>query len=190
MPVVPEWQPRNLVKEKCLVATIGKLIPKVPTVPAITDDARERMNHFARTLYGSGHPHPDHVRRILELVKVDVLHRCIYSGSSEITLEMAERSIAWGEHQLALRLSLWPTDAKNEMAAMTQALLRRLRKGSASANDLRRATNVDRDGNHETFNRCLSALTRSGKVIVLGKNSKNQPVYGLEPDDSEKGTPA
>ena len=182
MPVVPEWQPRNLSEERKIVATIGKLIPKVLTVPAIADNARECMNEFARTLYGSGHPHPDHVRRLLELTKIDVLHRCVYSGSSQITLEMVERSVAWGQHQLALRLAFWPSDAKNEIAAMTQVLLGRLRKGSASANDLRRAGSVDRDGSHETFNRALGALTRSRKAVIVGKNSKGREVYGLEPE--------
>jgi hypothetical protein len=182
MPVVPEWQPRNLGEERKLVTTIGKLIPKVTTVPTITSDARERMNDFARSLYGSGHPHPDHVRRLVELTKIDLLHRTVYSGSPQITLEMVERSVAWGEHQLALRVAFWPSDAKNEIAAMTQVLLGRLRKGSASANDLRRAGNVDREGSHETFNRALCALTRSRKVIVVGKNSKGREVYGLEPE--------
>jgi hypothetical protein len=183
MPVVAEWQPRDLGEERKIVATIAKLIPKAPTVPAIADDARERMNEFARTLYGSGHPHPDHVRRLLELTKIDLLHRCIYSGSSQITLEMVERSVAWGEHQLALRVAFWPSDAKNEIAAMTQVLLARLRKGSASANDLRRAGSVDRDGSHEIFNRALAALTRSRKVVVVGKNRKGREVYALEPEE-------
>jgi len=186
MPVVPEWAPRDFAEENKLVTAIANLIPKVHTVPAIADDARERMNEFARTLYGAHHPHPDHVRRLLELTKIDVLHRCIYSGSSQITLEMVERGVAWGEHQLALRLAFWPSDAKNEIAAMTQVLLGRLRKGSASANDLRRAGNVDRDGSHETFNRALGALTRSRKVMVVGKNSKAREVYAL---DDEKGAP-
>lgn len=184
LPVIPEWQPRNLAKEKSLVATIAKLIPKVPMVPAITDGARERMKQFATAINTPNHR--DHAPRIQELTKIDLLHRCVYSDSQEITLEMAERSVAWGEHQLALRQSLWPTDAKNEVAAMTQVLLNRLRKGSASANDLRRAGNADRDGSHETFNRCLTALTRSRKAIVLGKNSKGQEIYGLDTDDAEK----
>jgi hypothetical protein len=183
MPVVPEWQPRNLGEERTLVATILKLIPKVPTVPAIADDARERMNEFTRTLYGAGHPNPDHVRRLAELTKIDLLHRAVYSGSPRITLEMVERSVAWGEHQLALRLAFWPSDAKNEIAAMTQVLLGRLRKGSASANDLRRAGSVDRDGSHETFNRALGALTRSRKAVVVGKNSKGREIYALEPEE-------
>jgi hypothetical protein len=179
MPAVPEWEPRNLPEEKKLVAKIGTLIPDVPTVPAISNDARERMKEFAAACYGS-HPHPDHVRRLPELVKVDVLHRCIYSGASEITLEMVERGITWGQHQLALRLAFWPSDAKTELAAMTQLLLRRLNRGSASANDLRRAANVDRDGTHELFNRALLALTRSRKVIVAGKNKRLREVYRLE----------
>jgi hypothetical protein len=182
MPVVAEWEPRNLREERNLVTTIGKLIPKVTTVPTITGDARERMNDFARTLYGSGHPHPDHVRRLVELVKIDILHRCIYSGAQEITLDMVERSVTWGQHQLALRLMFWPSDAKSEVAAMTQTLLRRLRKGSATARDLRTAANVHRDGNDETFNRALGALRKSGQVIICGKNSKGREVYGLEPE--------
>jgi hypothetical protein len=119
------------------------------------------------------------VARLREHVIVDILHRCIYSGSQVITLEMVQRGIAWGEHQLALRLAFWPPDADNKVAAMTQVLLTRLRKGSASARDLRKAANVNRDGTHEVFSRCLSALRKSGEVIILGKNSKNQEVYGF-----------
>ena len=152
------------------------------TVPAIAQDARERMNEFARTLYDRNHPHPDHVRRLVELTKIDVLHRCVYSGSSEITLEMVQRGIAWGEHQLALRLAFWPSDAADKTAAMTQVMLRRLRKGSATARDLRKSTNVDRDGAAELFVRALTALTRSHQVIVAGKNAKGREVYTLEPE--------
>jgi hypothetical protein len=182
LPILPEWEPRNLPEERKLVATIGKLIPQVPTVPTITPEARERMRQFVALLNNPNHR--AYVGRIHELTKIDLLHRCIYSDSPKtITLEMAERSAAWGEHQLALRLAFWPLDAKNEVAAMTQVLLRRLRKGSASANDLRRAGSVDRDGSHETFNRALGALTRSRKVVVVGKNSKGREVYGLEPEE-------
>ena len=187
----PEWKPRNLAEERSLVATIANLIPKVHTVPKIAPDARECMNAFFRTIKANDHPHPDHVRRLPELVKVDILHRCAYSNSpEEITLDMAERSITWGMHQLALRLALWPPDAKSETASMVQVILCRLRKGSATTNDLRRAANVDRNGTHEIFNRCLSALTRSRKVTTVGKNSKGYEVYALDPEDSEKGTPA
>jgi hypothetical protein len=190
MPVFPEWEPRDLPAERKLVETIGNLIPKKLTVPDIAEDARERMKQFACAIYAPNHPHPDHARRILELTKVDLLHRCIYSSSSEITLEMAETSILWGEHQLASRIAIWPSDARNEVAAMTQCILSRLRKGTASIRDLRTAAHVYRDGSHETFARCLSALKKSGALIVASKNAKNQEVYALEPDDPEKGTSA
>jgi hypothetical protein len=179
MPVVPEWKPRDLAAEKKLVQTIEKLIPKVHTVPAIAEDARQCLNDFVGMLGVPDHPHPDHVRRLPELTKIDILHRCIYSGSPEITLEMVERSILWGKHQLALRLAFWPEDARNETVAMTKILLNRLGKGTATARDLRTAAHVQRDGTHELFNRCLSALTRSGEIKVLTKNRKNFDVFGL-----------
>ncbi len=187
MPVVAEWEPRDLGAERRKVAIIGELIPKVPTVPAIADDARGRMNEFARALGVPDHPRPDHVRRLVELTKIDVLHRCIYSGSPQISLEMMDRSIAWAEHQLTLRVALWPPDAKDEAASMTKVMLSRLRKGNSTARDLRKSANVDRDGSHELFNRCLSALVRSRKVIIPGKNSRGYEIYALEPDDAEAG---
>ncbi len=174
MPVVPEWEPRNLPEEKKLVATIGNLIPNVTTVPAIAENARKCMNEFICALGAANHPHPDHVRRVVELTKVDVLHRAVYGGSPEITLEMAKRSLTWGEHQLALRLAFWPSDAADKSAAMTQLLLRRLGRGSASARDLRTSANVDRDGTHELFNRALLALTRSRKVDRRGQEQQRQ----------------
>jgi Bifunctional DNA primase/polymerase, N-terminal len=181
IPVMPEWEPRNLNEEKTLLETVAKLLPKAKMVPAISDDARECMNEFIRKLGAPDHPYPDHVRRLPELAKIDVLHRCIYSESPQIiTLDMVERSIAWGEHQLALRLAFWPPDAKSETASMTKVILNRLRKGSASARDLRKSTNVDRDGTHELFNRCLSALLRSRMAVVLGKNGKGYEIYGLD----------
>jgi hypothetical protein len=84
-----------------------------------------------------------------------------------------------------LRLEFWPPDAQDQVTVMTQTLLRRLQKGSASDRDLRKVANVHREGNHELFARAKSALLRSGDLIVLGKNRKGQPVYTLESDDAE-----
>jgi hypothetical protein len=190
MPVVPEWEPRDLREERKIVAIIGNLIPKVLTVPTIADDARECMKSFACAVNSPTHSHPDHTRRLLELTKLDLLHRCVYSGSPQITLEMAERSVLWGNHQLALRLAFWPPDAKDVTAAMTQLLLNRLRRGSASLRDLRTAANVYRDGTHETFARCLSALKKSGELIVLGKNRRQQEIFGLEAETEAETTAA
>lgn len=188
MPVVPEWRERDYSEERRIVAAIATLIPNHHTAPGITPEARERFHAFARVIQNPSHPNPDHTRRIFELVKVDILHRCIYSGSSEITLPMVERGIAWGEHQLALRLAFWPADARDKIEAMTKLLLSRLKKGSASARDLRTAVNVYRDGSHETFNRALVALKRSGALIVLGKSRQGQEIFGLDDPDSEQGT--
>jgi hypothetical protein len=188
MPVVPEWRERDYSEERRIVAAIAALIPQQHTVPGVMPEARERFHAFARVIQNPSHPNPDHTRRIFELVKVDILHRCIYSGSSEITLPMVERGIAWGEHQLALRLAFWPADARDKIEAMTKLLLSRLKKGSASARDLRTAVNVYRDGSHETFNRALVALKRSGALIVLGKSRQGQEIFGLDDPDSEQGT--
>jgi len=183
IPVVPEWASRDLHKEREVVQTIREMIPTTCTTPTIADDARERMREYVLAMPSPEHPDFARTPRLLELVKVDLLHRCIYAGAREITLEMVERAIVWGEHQAALRRYLWMPDAKNEVAAMTLLLLARLRKGSASENALRTAANVYRDGTHELFARCLSALTRSGQIRVLGKNRKQRPVYGLELED-------
>ncbi|HLX84846.1 MAG TPA: bifunctional DNA primase/polymerase [Terriglobales bacterium] len=180
-PVVPEWEQRDLTRERQVMQTIREMLPTTLTIPTITEDARERMRDFALVLNGDPEQ-PDfaYARRLHEHAKVDVLMRCIFSGSREITLEMVNRSIAWGEHQLALRRFLWTPDAKNAISAMAQLLLRRLQKGTASRNDLRRAANVDRDGTFEEFNRCLTALTRSGQVITLPQlNRKGQSIYAL-----------
>jgi len=189
MPVVPEWEPRNFAEERKWVATIANLIPQQRTVPTIAADARERMNAFARVVYSPEHSHFAHARRILELTKVDVLHRCVYSGSPEITREMVERSIAWGEHQLALRLVFWPSDATDRTEAMTKILLNRLQKGRATMRDLRTAAHVHHDGNHETLNRAITALKRSGAVAVVGKNRKGQEILALDEDEPQNGVP-
>jgi hypothetical protein len=181
MPVVAEWEPRNFAEEKKLVAAIGDLIPIVPTVPEITEDARQCMKEFILALGAPDHPYPDHVRRLSDLVKTDILARCIYSATpQQITLEMVQRGILWGQHQLALRLHFWPADATDKSAAMTKVLLKRLERGTATARDLRIASNCYRDGTHELFTRALSNLTRSGEIKVLNPNKKGFAVYGLE----------
>ncbi len=185
MPAVPVWQERNFAEERQSVERISALIPARFVPLDIDEKARERFVEFARLLLSPQHPHPDHVRRLPELTKVDLLLRAVFSGSTIITLEMVDRAITWGEHQLALRLALWPVDATDKVESMTQVLLRRLKKGSASANDLRRAANLDRDGCHETFSRAMTALKRSGALIILGKNRKGREVFGLDVDDSD-----
>jgi hypothetical protein len=187
-PVFPAWAQRDFSREHDLVEKIIALIPKTHTAPGIDDQARERMIEFAHEVNGSERPHPDHTPRLLEHAKVDVLMRTIFSGSSTITIEHVERSIAWARYQLKLRLEFWPPDADDRVTAMIQILLRRLRKGSASACDLRRAANVGRDGNHETFSRALSALNRSGELVKLGVNRKGREIFGLESEDEEGGS--
>jgi hypothetical protein len=184
-PVVPEWAERDYSREDALVKKIIALIPKTHTVPGIDAAALEPMKEFAHEINGAERPYPDHTGRLLEHAKVDLLMRCLFSGSPTITLEMVERSIAWARYQLRLRLEFWPPDAKDAIAAMIQVLLRRLRKGSASARDLRKSANVDRDGTHEVFNRALSAITRSGQVHIASTNHKGLPVYALAEVEGE-----
>jgi hypothetical protein len=182
-PVVPEWSQRDYAREQTLAEKIIALIPTTRTAPGIDAAARKRMAEFAHEMNGSEQEHPEHTPRLLEHAKVDVLMRCFFSGAQTISLEMVERSIAWARYQLKLRLEFWPPDARDAVAAIIQIILRRLRKGSASARDLRKAANVNRDGTHEPFNRALSALTRSGQVTIAGKNRVGQNVYQLEFDD-------
>jgi hypothetical protein len=184
MPACPLWRERNFAEERRLAELIVGLIPQQFQPLGIEAQAQERFIEFARAVLAPHHPHFDHARRLLELTKVDLLHRALFSGSAVITSVMVERSIAWGEHQLKLRLAFWPPDATDRTEAMTKALLTRLKKGSASANDLRRFANVDRDGSHETFSRAMTALKRSGALIVLGKNRKGKEVFGLDASDS------
>lgn len=122
----------------------------------------------------------------MTLSKVDLLLRTIFSGSATITRELTQRSVVWGWHQLLLRRALWMPDAEDKVTAMTQILLRRLGQGMASANDLRVAAHVFRDGTHELFSRALSALQRSGELIVAGKNRKGKEIYRLESDEPAK----
>jgi hypothetical protein len=184
MPACPVWRERNFAEERRLAERIAGLIPQQFQSMGIEAQAQERFIEFARVLLAPNHPHFDHVRRLLELTKVDLLHRALFSGSAVITVAMVERSIAWGEHQLKLRLALWPPDANDKIEAMTKSLLSRLKKGAATANDLRRAANVNRDGSHETFSRAMTALKRSGALIVLGKNRKGNEVFGMDASDS------
>jgi len=183
MPAIPEWAPRDFHAEREVVGKLQAMMPVAPMVPTITDDARAAMNGFAIALNDPQSPEFALGRRLFEHTKVDLLMRCCFSGAREITLEMTERSILWGRHQLALRRALWQPDARSEIAAMSQTLVNRLRKGTASQNDLRRSANVDRDGIHELFTRSLNALTRSGQVIKLGTNKKGKAIFGLEPEE-------
>ncbi len=181
-----DWEPRDLANEKKLTAAIRAMLPFSLTVPKIADDARACMLEFDNALHQSAE-HKRYRARLFDLVKVDLLHRCIYSDSPQlITLAMAERAVAWGWYQLAMRLQFWPQDAKNEVAAMILLLLTRLRKGRCSARDLRRAANLNRSGNHEPFARALVALKRTGEIVIVGKNRVGHEIYAL---DDEKGAP-
>ncbi|HUO14667.1 MAG TPA: bifunctional DNA primase/polymerase [Verrucomicrobiae bacterium] len=182
-PAVPIWAERNFTEERRIVQQIAELIPRKFTLVTLDAGALEQLRALGTKILARDFPHPEQTRRLLEMVKSDALIRAVFSASSTITAEMMERSVLWGHHQLALRLALWPNDAASRSEAITQVLLKRLRKGSASANDLRRAANVDRDGSHQVFSTALSALRRSGALVVLGKNRKQQEIYGLEPDD-------
>ena len=183
--VVPVWDERDFASEKQTALQIADCIPQKFLQLSIDADAQSRMVEYARSLLSPDHLYPDHVRRLVEQMKVDCLLRCVFSGATTISLETMDRSILWAEHQLKLRIALWPPDAGDRVAAMTQVLLNRLRKGSASANDLRRAANVDRTGTHEIFARCLSALKKSGVLIALGRNKKGNDIYGLEESEAQ-----
>jgi hypothetical protein len=72
---------------------------------------------------------------------------------------------------------------------MTKILLNRLQKGRATMRDLRTAAHVHHDGNHETLNRAITALKRSGAVGVVGKNRKGQEILALDEDEPQNGVP-
>jgi hypothetical protein len=184
--IIPEWAPRDFTKERRLVNILEGLIPKQPIVPAFEAGARECWQEFVLAVAGLSEV--ELTPRVVTLTKVDLLLRAIFSGSAVITREMTQRSIVWGWHQLLLRRVLWTPDAEDKVTAMTQILLRRLRRGTASACDLRTAGHVFRDGSHELFARALLALQRSGELITVGKNRKGQPVYGLESGESKAVT--
>jgi hypothetical protein len=181
--VVPEWTMRDFSKERRLVNSIEAMIPRQLTVLAFEAGARECWQKFALDVAALSEV--ELTPRVVTLTKVDLLLRAVFSGSAVITRDMTERSIVWGWHQLLLRRALWPADADDKVVAMTQTLLQRLRRGTASARDLRKAANVSRDGSHELFTRALTALQRSGELITVGKNRKGQPVYALESDESK-----
>ena len=185
LPAVPEWEPRDLAAEKEIVSRLRGMIPLAPLTPAITDDAREAMAAFALELNDPQSPEFALGRRLFEHCKVDLLHRCIFGGSKTIDREMVGRAILWGRHQLALRRALWQPDARSEIAAMSQTLLGRLKKGTASKRDLGRAVHLERSGQHELFARGLTALLRSGAIVVRGSNRKNLPVYALAEDENQ-----
>jgi hypothetical protein len=73
---------------------------------------------------------------------------------------------------------------------MPQTVLRRLKKGPATENDLKGAANVFRDGSHETFNRVMNALHRSSEIVAIGQTHKRTIVFALvEQDDKPAGAP-
>ena len=179
--VVSEWTPRDFARERHLVNTIEALIPRYLTVPAFEASARECWQKFVLDVAALSEV--ELTPRVVTMTKIDLLLRAVFSGSGVITREMTERSVVWGWHQLLLRRALWPIDADDKVTAMTQTLLQRLRRGTASARDLRVAAHVHRDGTHELFVRALTALERSKEIAIVGKNRKGQPIYGLEADE-------
>jgi len=185
-PLVAVWAERDFAEERRIVARIRELLPGAFVPLTMEAVAAEQLAAFVAKIKTHDHPHPDHTPRLDVHVKVDALMRAVFSGSTEITATMMSRSILWGEHQLALRVALWPSDGASRSEQITQCLLRRLRKGTASARDLRRAAHVDRDGSHELFARALSALCRSGAVCAIGQNHAGKEIFALEDSSEER----
>jgi hypothetical protein len=179
VPPIAEWELRDLKAEREIVAKIQALIPVIHAEPKIEDEARTLVNDFVLQLETPGTADYDYGRRLGVLLKSDLLHRCIYSGADTITADMAERSLLWARHQLALRRSLWMPDVDGQVALMVARIVNRLRRGTATPRDLNRALSLYRTGEHETFIRALTALTRSGQIEVIGRNRAGNPVYRL-----------
>jgi hypothetical protein len=178
---VPEWTARNYSEEERLAALLDARIPHEVLVPAIDEAARTRLNDFLIELRRPTHPHVEYVQRLDALTKVDLLHRALYGHESEarITVEAVDRSIAWAEHQLKLRLGQWTADSGRPVEALIQTVLRRLEKGPATEVQLKDATHVYRDGSHETFNRAIAALVRSSQIEAIGQSHKHTAIFAL-----------
>jgi hypothetical protein len=183
---VPEWAARNHDEEDRLSELLIGKVPAQLLVPEIDGPARCRMNEFLTELRRPNHPHFEFAARLDVHTKIDLLHRAVYSSNSEprITLDLVDRSIAWAEHQLKLRLRLWTADAGDRISAMTQNLLRRLKKGPATQPQLMTSANVYRDGSHEVFNRALGALLRSSQIQTVGETRKHTTVFALVPEEN------
>ena len=118
--------------------------------------------------------------------EVYLLHRAVYCSSTlqpSITLDAVNRSIAWAEHQLKLRLGQWTADSGNRIEAMIQTIQRRLEKGPATEVQLKNAVNVYRDGSHETFNRAMNALHRTSEIRPVGQTHKHTTIFALVKED-------
>ena len=183
---VPEWKPRDYPEEDRLGALLLSRLPNQVLIPTMEQDARARMNEFLIELRSPTHPHAEYVQRLDALTKVDLLHRAVYcSRTSEprITLDAVNRSIAWAEHQLKLRLGQWTADSGNRIEAMIQTILRRLQKGPGTEVQLKNAVNVYRDGSHETFSRAMNALHRTSEIRPVGQTHKRTTIFALVKED-------
>jgi hypothetical protein len=183
---VPDWTPRNYAEENRLAALLVSQVPGQALVPAIDQDAHARMNEFLIELQRPTHPHAEYVKRLDTLTKIDLLQRAVYSSRTSephITLDAVNRSIAWAEHQLKLRLGQWTVDSGRPVEAMIQTILRRLEKGPATEVQLKDAGHVFRSGSHETFSRAMNALCKTSEIQPVGQTHKRTTIFALVKED-------
>jgi hypothetical protein len=184
-----DWTPRNIEREQGIVDKIRHALDRLPEgvfVPKEEEDAREcRLDFFAgiEKQMEQGDYFP---LEIQSYFKRDLLLRTVFSDDPVITLAQTARSIAWANHQLNVRRTLWPEDIGSQTEQMERKLQRLAReRGSMSDRDFRRYAHVDSPGcgGFEVYNRAMLNLRRAGVFVIVGKTRKKNPIWWFAPDD-------
>lgn len=186
-----EWAERDRKKEERIVSAIQKLLAK-HYAPAISTEARLLLQDFWKAIESSGGGSTSHARRLVNLVKQDIIARALFRGRTEINADHVRRGIAWGQHQLYLREALWPVDRGGRVEVMEQLIVRALGKyPMLPERDLQKVCHVHRPGSggHEAFNRAIQALLRAGRIRGVGLTRKGATVYGLIDDEEYAESP-
>jgi hypothetical protein len=113
----------------------------------------------------------------------DLALRGFFSREGKIDLPKAQRSRLWAEHQLAVRLALWPEDAASPQERMEGLILDSILKAKKPLSEARLATNCHArragSGGFLTFRRALVALSGTGQIVGVGTTQKKRVVYNL-----------
>src|SRR5207248_10162689 len=112
-------------REEQLVKSLEELIPSAgkTLVPPLSAEALRLFAAFVDETRTDNYPYRDCLDRVLNMIRIDVLMRTVFSGAGEIHAQAMERAIAWGRHQLVLRSQLWPADRGSKVEVMEHCIL-------------------------------------------------------------------
>jgi hypothetical protein len=116
----------------------------------------------------------DTAKRVAMILASTLESKCVDAQVMRWALDFAE-------YQIALKKRLMPADADNNVQAFEHKIVAVFdRNYQATLSQVRRAIHPERhSGGHEAYNRAVTALVRSGRLMVASKTTSGTHVYKL-----------